>query len=642
MTHRCLPILPRAVSVFFTAISICLPAASAEHSFFAEANTITDEMVAAAVASPEPGDNISLAGQIIQQARNAYDPAKIDKYCDDIIRLTAEQKDGYALASHAAELRAARVPGKRKKAVATACALRKKIFEANSNEKTGVDLIRVLMQSSRYSLLDKDIDSAKAALEEARAVAKGIDSQTLQKLIRGQIDTLSSYRDAAKALDADLISLKAKPDNTPLRVGVIMKYILFFDTPGIAADFLNYSVEEPLLSMLPLVVKGPESLPAPAAEESYLWYKSLIAKAPAYARSCLLFRERQYIKRFLDTYPKEDKRKTAASTELASVEKRLAGAAAAAASSPVLWALDVNSLSIVADNDIRTAIAKSQKYLLSKQSDDGSWTAEKTGGVYDTEATTAVVTSALLESGNGPGDPNIRKALARMAAAPSNTLGTAALSWRCYAWSLAEGMAEGKYTEQLQKDASELYKAKEADGSFSGKGPEDESFYTFHATLGLAMATSRNFKVSPFVWLKIIMWWKNKQKTFLSSDGGGSAHRDATSCATSMLIARAFMGKDITRKKAMDYSNLQPSLQWVDKHFDNGKNDKALHYLYNLSRLGVARGTTTFGKKNWFSWAKGSLLKHQTENGSWKTGTAPPNIGTALGLMVLNLARVGR
>ena len=602
--------------------------------------TLDPEKLAASIEkvlkTPDTMDNIQLAGILLNKARSSSNPGEIDLLCEGIYKVASASEKGYSQAIQAMEILAAGVTAKRMDAIKRACELQKKHYEKVKTPPSGSYLITLLIKASRYAAMAGDEASAKASLASAEAVAKGMHSRELEKTVKEESESLDQLLKDSRGIRADASTLKASPGNSELRTRLMMKYLLIFDSPSDAAGLLTYDTDETLMSLIPLAQRGPEGLPAEAAEEAYLWYQSLVEKAPKYSKHAIMFRERGFIDQFLRQYKEKDVRRLRASQELKKIDSMLKGSSTAVAivKASLPWCFDASAAGVNGDDKVKEAIQKAQQYLMNAQKADGSWSVK---GVdhYNSNSVTPMIVCALLESGISATNPRIQKALDFMSKTSPGKLDNLSLSWRCCAWARAQLELRGQYAKQLDADAKILHRAQSGGGfAFSADKGNSDCFYTFHATLGLGMASAQGVKISNFLWLKIIQWWRNEQKKFLSSKPE-SLHRDATGCTAGMLVALCMMGKN--RKEAMDYPHLQDSLKWVNSNYANGGNDDALHYLFNLSRLGVAAGTSMFGNRNWFNWLSGDLTSRQGSDGSWKTGSTPPNIGTALALMTLSV-----
>ena len=599
--------------------------------------TVSEKAVRDAIESSSPADNITLANKIMETAQRSPDPESKSKLLQQVFNLTSGIKDGLGLAAEAMEFRAQCAPKQRNELIDAACALREQIYNATPNDKTGSELIRLLLKSSRYAILAKNTSSAKSSLDKAMSVAKSIKSIEMKNLIEAQKNAIPAYINARKTIEADFFGLQAEPDNTSKRSGIIMKYVLTFDAPGVAAGLLDYDIDEQLRSMVSLAARGPDKLSASAAAEGYLWYQSLAAKVPDHTRLNLLFREKNFIRRFLATCQEDDKRKAAAEAELDRIKSKLASKLRKIPKGPVFWVFDSYHLSIEASSDVGKAVSKAQKFLLSSQSEDGQWELEDKTGLYDSETATAMVTSALLESGLDADHPQIKKAFKKMSRTSPDKLHALALSWRCYAWALAHNSSGGEYSKQLYKDATALH-AILKNMKIPENKPESKAFYMLHVTLAMGRTTLEKFDISSFTWLKVILWCKKHQNEYLQAGSEKNMHRNIVSCATAILVARGLMDRKMPREKAMKHPSLTTPMEWIDKNFNDGKNDKMLHYVFDISRLGTARGTRSFNDVDWFNWASKKLLTTQDSDGAWKTDQTPSIIGTSLGLMTLSVA----
>ncbi len=303
------------------------------------------------------------------------------------------------------------------------------------------------------------------------------------------------------------------------------------------------------------------------------------------------------------------------------------------------------------DERIDEAIAKGVKYIWDQQKSDGRWeqfdqdvgiNGRLVKGYFKYPAGNSTIAAyALLESGVSPQHERMTKAL--------NWLGrqsitkTYSLALRASAWQAANRTTNGKYKEQLAKDAKTLINSTENGAyGYESRGEVDKKELTDHsnsqyAVLGVWAAQRDGLEVPVKYWEVVMDYWARKQK----ADGGwgygrgGPGHPDTPRASmTAAGIATMFVCKDnlagsryaaCRGQKEEDTKSIKVGLEWFEKHFEEsiGKlNSWWYYYLYCMERVGLASGHKYFGTINWFQAGARRLLSQQRDSGRWGNGVS--------------------
>jgi hypothetical protein len=347
--------------------------------------------------------------------------------------------------------------------------------------------------------------------------------------------------------------------------------------------------------------------------------------------------------------------------------------------------------------EVRESIGRGVEYLYSQQyKDKGNWYehAGQPGGV------TALVTMAMLSSGEDPKDPRIQRALQflRGLDKPGEGSMVYSISLQTMALALAEPERDRliisrnvRWLESVQIKSGER---KGAWGYSSRQGNGDNSNTQF-ALLALHEAERVGVEVSDQTWKLALNYWLSNQK----QDGSwgyfeGQASTGSMTCAgiSSVIIASGAIGKHgasvegdqvrccgaladplVDRKGLTPEESVEKGISWLGDHFAVSYNPTAgasgrnavslvwqLYYLYGVERVGRMSGRRFFPQRtldaqdprnrdsivnrDWYREGAAKLIEMQNPvgNGYWKgTGHAESNevIGTSLALLFLSKGR---
>ena len=258
----------------------------------------------------------------------------------------------------------------------------------------------------------------------------------------------------------------------------------------------------------------------------------------------------------------------------------------------------------VTAEQVRQAIDRGVNYLKGQQHADGSWIE----GIGYEGGISALAALALLDSGVGPDDPAMQKALNYLRKIKSDKTYVISLQTMVFA------RADPKLDRSLiRRNVKWLEGNQISDGVFRGAwtysnvagstGEGDNSNSQF-ALLALHEAERVGVKANPRTWMLTENYWKGIQ----NPDGswGYKPHAPGTgsmTCAgiSSLVIASGRAGSVDARVigdridccaggKAGEADKIENGLRWLGSHFsvrqNPGNNIWLLYYLYGLERAG--------------------------------------------------------
>ena len=616
------------------------------------AATLSRKIKKAKAQTNQPTAQANVISELLRHANATQDPARLTFLYTAAFEIGILAAENRLAAMLALDTLARRVPAQRAAVIAKTLPLAQRAFREETGPMKPIAarrLIRRLQAAAEQKIRALAPQAAQALLAEAMTIAKSHDKKSLPALQR-QLKALPArlaIRQKQKSLEQ---TLAKNPDDKGSREALIYLCLLELDDPDQASVYVRSDLNELLRSYVPLATRDPRTLPHEVAGELASWIDVLIARVDTPKQQLpLLLRQRDYISLFLKGYQKQDLRRTKATLQLKRINATLQ--AAGLMKTRKYWCLDSNALGLIATPAVNASIQKAQRFLLSAQGRRSkTWRTNKKGlpSVWSDQATTALVLLALIESGVSPDDPRIAAGLQALDKTPADTDDILLLAMRIGVWAACETPLAGYYHSRLVADATRLAKST-SDGSFVAQASPSKParngtpYFTSLAVYALMQAGDLDVPLPNALPLKLLTWWRRSQ----SRDGSwaidlrdGSNQHGTASGALNLLMILNLMGR--SRPQALLYSNTKTALVWLDKHARVEDITAPIPYFWTLSRLGVARGATTFKKVNWFKTATASLLKHQSKTGAWNPNRTSATLNTAMALLTLSTAQIGR
>lgn len=319
---------------------------------------------------------------------------------------------------------------------------------------------------------------------------------------------------------------------------------------------------------------------------------------------------------------------------------------------------------------IDEAAGRAVAFLRQRQQGDGSWTEASDDR---TIGQTALVTLALLSSGESKQSDAIRAAAAYLRAArPTSTYSTALRA------SVMAQLPRSMRGRALEMDVAWLQRA------VLSRGP-DAGMYTYglmpggegrgdfsnsqYGVLGVWYAAEAGVEIPMNYWRRVEAAWRHAQ----ADDGGWGYLNGPVSPYASMTAAGAatlFITDDYLHfgeaqnllRAAGRARPVDRAIEWLGRHFavdhnpgldrrlsapgdpigallERGREGRWVHYmLFAFERVGEASGLTRFGEHRWFERGAQHLLRTQRDDGAWH-GSLGPTIDTAYALLFLSRGR---
>lgn len=284
---------------------------------------------------------------------------------------------------------------------------------------------------------------------------------------------------------------------------------------------------------------------------------------------------------------------------------------------------------------VNRSISKAVEYLKSEQNGNGSWPK----CTYDGD-TTALCTLALINSGEDPNQPYIKKALDFLQS--ERRIVTYVVSLRIMAFAAADPKGK-RYIRDVQKDVDYLVSTQRKEGRAAGSwnyghmGGEGDGSNSQFALLALHEANRMGVRVPRKTWKLAKEFWTNAYRR--SGGFGYYAKKNDTvgsmTCAgiSSWIIIDENLAdaRDLTKGEFARCCNDRPGMEKVESAFkwlakfysvqqNPGKSGTRLYYLYGLERAARLAGRRFVGPNDWYRDGAKFLIRIQNpNNGYWST-----------------------
>lgn len=279
---------------------------------------------------------------------------------------------------------------------------------------------------------------------------------------------------------------------------------------------------------------------------------------------------------------------------------------------------------LVTDAQIADGIEKLKQRLYASQNKNGYWDGDQPGNDHVTGinygGTTALITYALLTSGESYQNPKLQRAIEFLE--KCDMKGTYAVSCRAHVWS----HIPPEFNKYLQKD---LYWLQQASHEVSTGGISwryqidskdwDNSTHQY-GTLGCWEAAKRGNAVGQAL-------WSGAEKHIIASqndDGGwGYQQGDTRTSMTTAGLVTLYITQDYlhsqdfrTVGRARQHplqAIIDKGLAWLDKNFKPGVNvggNQEAYTMYGIERVGLASGRKYLGDQDWYQGGANWILSH--------------------------------
>ncbi len=304
----------------------------------------------------------------------------------------------------------------------------------------------------------------------------------------------------------------------------------------------------------------------------------------------------------------------------------------------------------VTDEEIGRAISSIKKYLYYKQDrQTGSWEFRSNQGGVESDVMqvggeTALVTEALLISGESFQNPRIEKALKYLREVEMK--GTYAVAFRAHVWA----QLPPEYMPLLEFDASWLLEAanKHQRGLFDYQPLSSDRVdhsVTQYGMLGLWEASKRGLKIPDKYWMRWAEHFVSAQKddggwSYSSNPDGLTTGSMTAAGLTALFICQQELYRDRPTPESKVTQAIDKGVAWLDQRFVGHNNPNAnewiFYYLYGIERVALSSGLRYFNQQDWYQAGATHILNKLDDNGS----IDDDYVDTAFALMFLSRGRV--
>lgn len=302
-----------------------------------------------------------------------------------------------------------------------------------------------------------------------------------------------------------------------------------------------------------------------------------------------------------------------------------------------------------ADEELALATLRAVAFLRAEQQQNGLWNTPRLERWKI--GTSSLCVLALLRSGVRVKDPQIEKALERLAAADAPTM-VYEVSLQTLAFCAADAK---KYRSVIQRNVDLLAKGQIAQGEARGGwsysvarggfldfgGDNSNSEFAMWALHDAARAGAT---VERDVWRSAHDYWRRNQ----NADGSwayvarGPGTGSMTTSGIASLIIAGNRLTDFDRQFVPENAPIDRAWDWMADEFAIGHNPRSgnwlLYYLMTLRRAADLSDKRVIGGHDWYREGREFLLQSQDAGGAWKEAgsVSDPLVSTSMALLFLN------
>ena len=314
----------------------------------------------------------------------------------------------------------------------------------------------------------------------------------------------------------------------------------------------------------------------------------------------------------------------------------------------------------VTDAQVQAGIERMRAWLYEQQDpatgswDDPAWP-ELRRQSYHATAETALITYALLVSGESYQDPRIAKAIEYLQA--NRVEGTYLAAMRAHLWALLPEEflplleREADYLEKTERKGKFFYTLDSSSGSNS---------LTQYGVLGMWEHRKRGGKVDEKFWERVGAYILEDQNddggwrydsTRPSLRGGQSTASMTAACLVVLQIVQQELEREQRKPDPELAAAIVRGLAWLDERFDPSENSGygngspfRYYYLYGIERIALAGGVSRLNGRDWFEAGAAFILEQEDGQGHIRRGRGLDDnsnrIDTAFALLFLSRGRV--
>jgi len=259
---------------------------------------------------------------------------------------------------------------------------------------------------------------------------------------------------------------------------------------------------------------------------------------------------------------------------------------------------------VITDATIREAMDDLRAlFYRTQDADTGRWNMLQYAGTVHEHGVTALVTLALLVSGESFQNPPLRRAVEHLQKAPLE--GTYDVALRAHVFA----QLPEPFEEDLRRTTNWLLNAH--DGKSRYRYTREPTTYDHSATqyglLGVWEAAKRGVPVEPQFWEEAVAHFMAGQNADggWGYDAGGESYASMTAAGlTVLMIGRDQVHRRVGAGPEELHRAIRRSTRWLDQRFAGHRNvglDRfTFYYLYSIERVGLASGLRNFRGANWY------------------------------------------
>ncbi|MBI1373644.1 MAG: hypothetical protein GC159_13020, partial [Phycisphaera sp.] len=256
----------------------------------------------AAVVSPSPDDDVTLAAQLLDAAKvSAADhPDLVKLLCEKAVELGRKDPGGYGSAIAALNILIERFPADAYLHQPQVVELYQAWFirsRGDEKQRVGRALLGQLVAQAESERRDKRFNDADKTYRRALAVASGVDSDS-RKPLMDALQSLRAEKDLYDDIDKAKAVLQVNPDDAEAKKKLLYAYLLELDDPK---EAVKYADADPKAKVMLSMMTGDTDVLSPLAWLDLADWQSALADqtSSADAKVRMLSRSHRSYQKFL-------------------------------------------------------------------------------------------------------------------------------------------------------------------------------------------------------------------------------------------------------------------------------------------------------------------------------------------------------
>ena len=288
--------------------------------------TLFGEQIKAVSATPDAGDDVALAQQMLQTLETLEgSPALQRLVCEKVYEFTVRSPEALDEAVASMERLAQLDPDQTLDChdrIVRALTIAHTRTRGEQRSDIAARLAGALETGGDLRTDGDDVGDSIRLYLRAQSLTDKSDDAGTQRL-RGKIERARTRSQVMRRIEQYKLRIKNNPEDRKAGHELVMAYVVDLDQPVEAAKY-SFLVEKQLADRVRLAEKPIDSVAPEACSDLAKWYVGLSSNRQSAARFAMLNRAARYYRRFIDSDPSDNVALTVARVKLTQIETQLA------------------------------------------------------------------------------------------------------------------------------------------------------------------------------------------------------------------------------------------------------------------------------------------------------------------------------